>query len=254
MKKFLALIILPFIFSSCMVSPKNQNMIKGGINSKKVDRIIITNNKYGGRYSIIDKKTIERFVNIILESKDVNKPTDLESDFTIDFYGETKNIASFKYIAGIEDTSQANLTDINGRLYHVDTSIENEFIGRLMKKNSYKNVRAYYESLIERIFEKINAKKGDVVVIDISKDYIVTKSITSLEQKKMIDSIDSSGVIIKYPSENCDYDYYIKIDTKKYNDTSCSAYVTVTDKLKAKVVYIIEGSFKDGWSYYIRYK
>lgn len=256
MKRFtLLLIIIPFLLTSCMGKKKNQNIFEMGLANKNIERVTVTNNKYAGKYTIIDKKTIERFTNIILEADDVKKSLNIDSDFTFDFYDESKNIASFKYIAGIDDKDTANLIDSKGRLYHIDMSIEDEFINRLMKKNSYKHVSEYYESLLSRIFEKINAKKGDIVIVDITKDYIVTKSITSIEQKKIIESIDKKGINVKTPNENEEYDYYIKIDTRKYTDASCKTYITVIDKFKAKVTYVIEGNYIDsGWSYYIKFK
>ncbi|SKA76692.1 hypothetical protein SAMN05443428_101245 [Caloramator quimbayensis] len=254
MKKIILLLIIPFLFTSCIGGKKNQNLMSLGLN-KDIERITVTNNKYAGKYTIIDKKTIERFSNTILEAKDAKSDSGLESDFTFEFYSESKSIASFKYIAGIDDESTANLYDDKGRLYHVDNSIEDEFINRLMKKGNFKHVSEYYESLLSLIFEKTNIQKGQIAVVDIRKDFLVTKYITSIEQKKMIESIDNKGITVKFPKEAEKYDYYILIDTRKYNDNTCKTYVTVTDSLGSKVIYVLEGNYIDSkWSYYIKFK
>ncbi|MCX7884042.1 MAG: hypothetical protein N2448_03310 [Caloramator sp.] len=255
MKRVVALlIIIPFLFTSCMGRKKNPALTNLRID-KDIERITVMNNKYAGKYTIIDKKTIERFSNIILEAKDAKSDSTLESDFTFDFYSESKCVVSFKYIAGIEDENTANLYDDKGRSYHVDNSIEDEFINRLMKKGSFKHVSEYYESLLSLIFEKINIKNGQIAAVDIKKDFLVTKYITSLEQKKMIENIDNKGITVKFPKESEKYDYYILIDTRKYNDNTCKTYVTVTDSLGSKVIYVLEGNYTNSkWSYYIKYK
>lgn len=256
MKKVIPLLLLvSLIFTSCMGRSKNQNILGTGLDNADIERITVTNNKFAGKYTIIDKKIIERFKNIVLDARDAAVDSKLEPDFTFDFFGETSKIASFRYTAGIDDKGTANLVDDKGRLYNIDTSIEDEFISRLMKKDGNKNVPEYYESLISRIFEKTGVGDGTTVIVDITKDYLVTKSMTSVEQKRMLDNIDRGGVNIKYPGEVDKYDYYIKVDTRKYNDTACKAIVTVTDKNNVKVTYNIEGTYtNDSWSYFIKFK
>lgn len=256
MKKIIPLVvIIMLLLTSCMGAKKNQNILNLGLQNADIERVTITNNKFAGKYTIIDKRAIERFKNTVIESTDASIESRLEPDFTFDFFGESRKIASFKYTAGIDDAKTANLVDEKGRLYHVDDSIEDEFIKRLLKKDDNQHVPEYYESLISRIFEKTGVQEGSTVIVDIRKDYLVTRSVTSVEQKKILDSIDEKGIKIKYPGEVDKYDYYIKIDTRKYNDTSCKTLVSVTDKNNVKVTYQIEGNYTDSkWSYFIKYK
>ena len=249
---FLAFILL---FSASCGGKVNPKISKLGLTSADIERITITNNKFSGKYTIIDKQSISRFINLIERSKDSTVDSKLAPDFTFDLFDNEKKVASFKYIAEVDDSSTANLIDTNGNLYYVDSSIEDEFIKRLMKKDSNKNVDDYYESTIKRVIDKTNLKTNSTVAVDISKDYLVTKSITSMEQKKILDSIQKDGIKIIDYQEADKYDYLIKIDTRKYNDSSSEAYITVTDSKNVKVVYVFDGTYDNSsWSYAINYK
>ena len=256
MKKIFAIFLVFILLLSASCGGKvNPKISKLGITSADIERITITNNKFSGKYTIIDKQSINRFINYIVRSKDSTEDSKLTPDFTFDLFDNEKKVASFKYIAEVDDSSTANLIDTSGSLYHVDSSIEDEFIKRLMKKDSNKNVDDYYESTINRVIEKTDVKPNSTIAVDISKDYLVTKSITSMEQKKILDSIQKDGIKINNLQESEKYDYLININTKKYNDSSSEAYITVTDSKNVKVVYVFDGTYNDSkWSYAINYK
>lgn len=161
----------------------------------------------------------------------------------------------FNYVASVDDKDVVNLTDEKGALYHVDTSVENEFLKRIMRKTTSKNVPEYYISLLELMIEKTNVAQNSTIVVDITKDYTVTKGILSVEQKRILDSVDKRGIKVKFPKEVSTYNYYIKINTTSYTDDSAKAAITVKDKLNTETKYNLEGKYDNGkWSYFIRYK
>lgn len=256
MKKiYIVFLVFILLLSASCGGKVNPKLSKMGFASADIERITITNNKFSGKYTIIDKQSINRIINLLVRSKDSTVDSKLTPDFTFDLFDNEKKVASFKYIAEVDDADTANLIDTNGSLYHVDSSIEDEFIKRLMKKDSNKNVDDYYESTIKRIIEKTSMKPNSTVAVDISKDYLVTKSITSMEQKKILDSIQKDSIKIIDKQESNKYDYLIKINTKKYNDSSSEANITVTDSNNAKVNYVFDGTFNNSkWSYAISYK
>jgi hypothetical protein len=251
----LFLIIISTSLTGCIGDKVNPKLIKLGLKDNGMQRIAITNNRYAGRYTIIDKKSIDNFTKIILNAKNVTIDSKLDPDFIFEFYDETKNVSSFKYIAGIDDENTANLIDMNGNLYHVSLSLEDEFMKRMMNSDSFKNIPDYYISLIGLLVQKSEAKKGETVVVDIDKDYVVTRNITSVEQKNILDSINSKGVRIKFPNETETWNYIIKINTSKYKDDSSEATASITDNKNSTIKYIIQGTYENGnWNYYIKYQ
>lgn len=256
MKKFIAIILLlPMLLSSCKGRSETERRIKSSIEGAHIDRVIITSTRNAAKYTIVDLKSISRIKGNILKAKDANKDTKLEPDFIFKFFEGRKEAASFEYIAGINDKDEGNLIDDKGSLYNISSIIEDEFLKRIMRKTSSKNVPEYYISLIELILEKTNAQHGSTVVVDVIKDYTVTKSILSVEQKRILDSVDKKGIKIILPSEKDGYDYYIKINTSSYTDIASKGTVSVKNKLNVETIYHVEGNFKDGkWSYYIRFK
>ncbi|WP_152539046.1 hypothetical protein [Fervidicella metallireducens] len=257
MKKLyiLPLLIVLMLFSSCTTSRVNQDMINRGLDKANIERITITNNRYAGRYTIVGEKNINRLRKNVIRALRVSVDNKLEPDFVIDFYDNTKRLSTFKYIAGIDDKKTANLIDENGNLYHINPSIENEFIKRMMKKSDHLHVPEYYISLIEILIDKIKPEDNSTIVIDISKDFSITRSITSVEQKRILDDIDKNNLNLRMPKEVEKWDYSIKIITNTYNDKKCETVVTVTDKNQSVVKYKFEGSFERGkWSYHIKFK
>lgn len=256
MKKLIALILLlPMLLSSCKGRSETERKIKNSIEGAHVDRVIITSTRNAAKYTIVDLKSISRIKANILKAKDAKKDTKLEPDFTFKFFEGRKEAAIFEYIAGINDSDEGNLIDDKGNLYNISSIIEDEFLKRIMRKTSSKNVSEYYISLIELILEKTNVQENSTVVVDVIKDYTVTKSILSVEQKRILDSVDKRGVKIILPSEEDKYDYYIKINTSSYTNITSKGTVSVKNKLNVETKYYVEGTFKDGkWSYYIRFK
>lgn len=243
------------LLSSCSGGSETEKRIKSSIEGSHIDRVIITSTRNAAKYTIVDLKSISRIKSSIIRAKDAKEDIKLEPDFILKFYEGTKEAASFEYIAGINDRDKANLKDDKGNLYNISSTIEDEFLKRIMRKTSSKNVPEYYISLIELILEKTNAQEGSIAVVDVTKDYTVTKSILSVEQKRILDSVDKKGIKIVLPNEKDDYDYYIKIITNSYTDVSSKGTVSVKNKLNIETVYKVEGNFKDNkWSYYIRYK
>lgn len=243
-----------FLLTGCIGDKANPVLVSKGIKDKSMQRIAITSSRYAGRYTIIDRKAIENFTKIILNATDVQKNSYLEPDFILEFYSDDNNIINFKYIAGISDTEVANLIDPDGRMYHVSSSIENEFLKRLVKGSDSENIPEYYISLIRLLIGKTAVKSGETVVVDISKDYVVTRSITSVELKKIIDSIDSNAKI-KFPSETKVYNHIIKINTSKYTDQTTNADISISDSKGKTQYYEIVGTYENGdWNYHIKYK
>jgi hypothetical protein len=257
MKKISTIIVCILIainLTSCIGNKVNPNLVALGLRDKSMQRVAITNNRYAGRYTIIDKKTITSFSNVVLNASDATIDNKLDPDFIFEFYDDTRNVATFKYIAGIDDKKTANLIDSNGKLYHVSTSIENLFMKELMNRNDTQNVAGYYISLIKLLIQKANVNNNDVIVADISRDVVVTRSITSIEQKNILDSIASKGKIV-FPNETQKYNYYIKINTSEYTGTSVTAVAAVTDKNNLTIKYEIVGTYEEGgWNYHIKYK
>jgi hypothetical protein len=258
MKKIATLLMLILIstsLTSCIGDKVNPKLIKLGLKDNGMQRIAVTNNRYAGRYTIIDKKSIDNFTRIILNAKDVTVDSKLEPDFIFEFYDEIKNVSTFKYIAGIDDTNTANLIDTNGKLYHVSLSLEDEFMKRLMNSDSFKNIPEYYISLIGLLVDKTEVKKGETIAVDINKDYVVTKNITSVEQKSILDRINSKGAHIEFPSETMNWNYKIKIDTSKYRDDSSEAIASITDSKNSTIKYIVLGTYEnENWNSHINYK
>lgn len=248
-------ILLAISLTSCVGDRVNSSIVKLGLKDNEMQRIAITNNRYAGRYTIIDKKTIDNFTKTILYSKNSLKDSKLDPDFIFEFFDDTRNVATFKYIAGIEDTSIANLIDTNGKLYRVSTSVEDQFMKRLMNSDNSVNVASYYISLLKLLIEKTNVNKSDVIVVDISKDYVVNRSVTSIELRNILNSVDSKGAKIIFPNETSQSNYKIKINTTTYTDNNCNAIASVTDKNNVVTKYEIVGTFEAGdWNYHIKYK
>ncbi|MDF2674891.1 MAG: hypothetical protein K0R09_3159 [Clostridiales bacterium] len=257
MKKLLLVsgVILMLLLTSCVGGRKNEKILNMGFDKAVIDRIVIVNTRGGVKYTIIDDKSINRIKGIIVRGRDAETDIKLDPDFLFEFYDGKTIVASFNYIAGISDKKTANLAEENGELYHVSTMIEDEFVKRIMKSNVNKNVPEYYISSIEKILESSNIKEGSEVVVDLSKDYTVTKYILSVDQKRILDSIDKKKVDIKLPGETETQDYTINVRTDSYTDTKSESLVSVTDKDKVKTDYYLEGTFESGkWSYYIRFK
>lgn len=257
MKKIYTFILVfaLILLTSCRGSSPTEKMLKAPFEHTIIDRVIITSTRNAAKYTIVDTKSISRFKSHIQKGRDATENSKLEADFIFEFYDGKKEIASFNYIAGLDDKKIANLIDEKGRLYHIGTSVENEFIKRVMRKANNKNVPEYYISLIELMLDKSKIPENSTVVVDITKDYTVTKSILSIEQKRILDSVDTRGVKIKLPGEVDKYDYYIKISTSSYTDMKSNALVGVKDKLNIEKWYYVDGKFeKDEWSHHIRFK
>ena len=256
MKKTLALIgimIFTVLLSSC--SGTSAVEIKKSLQNAQIERITITNSRQDGRYTIIEKKSMDRFKGYLEKAKVAKEDPELEPDFIFELYDGEKSIGPYKYIAGVTDSDQANLIDMDGKLYRISRNIEDIFMKRLMKKNDLKNVPEYYISLLSTIIEKEGIKEGSKVVADIGKDYTVTKSITSIEQKSILNSIKTKKVIISFPSEDKAFDYKIEVKTGKYNNNSSEAVVTVTDPNKKVTKYEVSGNYKKGeWEFHIKFK
>lgn len=247
--------MIPLLLSSCRGKSPTEKALRGPLEGANIDRIIITSTRNAAKYTIVDSKSISRIKAIIVKGRDAREDIKLEPDFTFQFYDGRKEIMSFNYIAGVNDRDVVNLIDEKKTLYHLDTSIENEFLKRIMRKATSKNVPEYYISLLELMIEKSNVAENSTVVVDITKDYTVTKGILSIEQKRILDSVDKRGIKIKFPKEVDAYDYYIKINTTSYTDDSSKTTVTVKDKMNIETKYNLEGKYdNEKWSYFIRFK
>lgn len=248
-------IIVILLFTSCIGVRKNDKILKMGFDKATIDRIVIVSTRGSVKYTIIDDKSISRIKNIIVKGKNALEDSKLEPDFLFEFYDGKTQIAAFNYIAGISEKKTANLIDLEGGLYNINTIIEDEFVKRIMKTNDNKNVSAYYISILEKVLENSDIKNGSKVIVDMSKDYTVTKYILSIDQKRIIDSIKAKDTNIKLLGEEMEGDYTLNIRTDTYTDLQSKTTVAITDSEKKIKEYYLEGTFSDGkWSYYIRYK
>jgi hypothetical protein len=244
-KKIIFLMLLALIntmFTACSRNKANPNMEKAGLGKEKIQRINIVNSRSNQKYTFSQERSKERFQNIVLRAVEVTEDTKLDPDFIFDFYSETKKLGSFKYIAGIDSKDVANLIDEENRLYHIDSSIENEFFKRMIKARQDDFVPQYYTSLIQKILEKLPPKSNTRVVVDIRKDTIVTGSLISVNQKRILDNITKSGFEVKYPGEIEKPDYFITVTTKSYNASKkiADAVVSVTDVNNVKVGFSVK--------------
>lgn len=257
MKKILLVssIILMVLLTSCIGGRRNEKILKMGFDKAVIDRIVIISSRGGVKYTIIDDKSINRIKNIIVRGSNAVTDSKLDPDFQFEFYAGKTVVASFNYIAGISDKKAANLSDDTSGLYHISNIIEDEFVKRIMKSNVNKNVPEYYISMLEKVLESSNVEEGSEVVVDLSKDYTVTKYILSVDQKRILDSIKIKKVAIKLPGETETQDYTITVRTNSYTDVQSQTIVSITNKDKVTTDYYLEGTF-DGqkWSYYIRFK
>ncbi|KRQ85827.1 hypothetical protein ABG79_02391 [Caloramator mitchellensis] len=250
MKRVFYLLITLLLLTSCQrVNPE----IKNKLSSQKIERIVITNTRYAGRYSIIDKKAIARFKNKIIKAEEASINTNLEPDFIFDFYSENKKIASYKYIAELNENNTVNLYDESGKTYRIPTSIEDEFIKRLLKKDRNANVPDYYKDSINLILDKLNVK-DKTIAIDLKKETMTLKYLTSVEIKEIFESINRDGIKINLLEQNSNFDVLISINTKKYSGNTVQSEITVTDSNGAKTIYFIEGNYKNKWDFFIKYK
>ena len=220
-----------------------------------MDRLVITNSRYAGKYTIATENTIKSIKNNILKAKGNAEDSLLEPDFIMEFYSGSKKVATFYYTAKINDDQVANLKDENGKLYHISTNIEQNFMKRIMRSDDREKVPEYYTSLISKLLDKIDTANGDVVVIDLSKDDSITKSLTSVEQKNLLESISAKGISLKFPSEAEQWNYYITINTKQYTDKACKGKVTINDVAKnTSTEYSVQGNYESKWEYHLQYK
>ncbi|GFR34450.1 hypothetical protein [Thermobrachium celere] len=259
MKKFLVLIctLIVLFTSSCNFFKHSNSKIESKLNKNiKYERIIITSTRLAGRYTIFDQTSIKRFMNEIYGAKNVEGDITLQPDFFIEFYDSNKKVATFKYIAGITDENQPNLIDEEGNKYYVDSSIEDEFIKRIMKKEMFKGASDYYISLLEDVLNRIKQERQDniKVYIDINKDYLVIKYLTSVDMRNIYDSVKIQGIEI-VENEN-QADYVINIVTSEYKDTKVVANVSIKDKSNYTKKLFYEGNRVDGkiTSYFIKNK
>lgn len=257
MKKLLLLsfLTITLLLTSCVGGRRNEKIVKTGFDKAAVDRIVITNTRGGVKYTIIDEKGINRIKNIIVRGKDAEVENKLEPDFLFEFFDGKTIVASFNYIAGISDKKTANLISDKEGIYHVNTMIEDEFVKRIMKTNVNKNVPEYYISLLEKVIESSTIEAGSHIVVDMSKDYTVTKYILSVDQKRILDSINQKDTAISFPGEIEKPDYTIKVSTDSYTDTQSETIVSVTNKAGETTDFYLEGTFEGNkWSYYIRFE
>lgn len=258
MKKFLIFILALFVglTTSCSTFKHINPKIESKINREtKYERIIITSTRLAGRYTVFDASSIKRFSNKMYEAKDISAQTNFEPDFFIEFYDSNKKVATFKYIAGITDETQPNLIDEDGNRYYVDNSIEDEFIKRIMKKEMFKGAKEYYVSLLEDVLERIPKKNNGInkVYINIDKDYIVTKYLTSVDMFNIFDSIKNNSVEIVDSIDKADY--VVTIVTSTYNDTKVVASVNIKDSNNVVQKLSYEGNrVGDKITYFIKNK
>jgi len=250
------LIAATICLSACSTGSVNPDIAElPDFQSASMDRLVITNSRYAGKYTIATKNTIKSIKKQILKAKGNVEDSLLEPDFIFEFYSGSKKVATFYYTAKITDKGIANLKDENGKLYHISTDIEQNFMKRIMRSDDRKNVSEYYTSLITKLLDKTEASSNDVVVIDISRDDSITKSMTSIEQKHLLDSVSSKGVSLRFPSEVEKWDYYITINTTHYSDDSCKATVTIDDVVNnTSIKYSVQGDYGSEWEYHIQYK
>lgn len=256
MKRFLlCCIFMSMILTSCVGTKVNQAMAEYGLESAELSRVNILSTRYAGKYTLIDKRSMNRVRNVVIKARDAKIDTKLQPDFIFDFFDDTDKLASFKYIAGIDDSDTANLIDEDGHLYHISPSVENEFLKNILKTSNAKNIPEYYESLIEKLLDNDMVKDGSTVVVDISRDDNVMKSILSVDQKEILDTIDKKSIKVMYPGETENWDYTIKIITKKYSGTECQTTAYITGKDDVSKGFSIVGTFKeDVWEYFITFK
>lgn len=258
MKRIVAFLLIAasLCLSACSNRSVNPDIAKlPDFQGTTMDRLVITNSRYAGKYTIATKNTINNIKKQILKAKGNAEDSLLEPDFVFEFYSGSKKVAVFYYTAKINDNGIANLKDENGNLYHISTDIEQSFMKRIMRSDDRENVPAYYTSLITRLLDKTGASSGDVVVVDISSDDSITKSMTSIEQKHLLDSIPDKGVILKFPSEVEQWNYCITIHTTQYNDDSCKVTVTIDDVANStSIKYSVQGDYESEWEYHIQYK
>lgn len=255
MKKRILLLCLitTLLFTSCSSSRVNPKIQKKGIENTPIQLVTVTNKRFAGKYTIVDKKIVERFKNSVLRAKDVSETNKLDPDFTFDFYDQTKKIASFNYIAGINDDEVGNLIDEEGNIYHINPSVEDEFIKRLLNKSGTSNssmAPEYYISLLKDLIKKAKVPENSTIVVDIRKDYLVTRQLTSVEQKRILDSINEKNIKIMFPTETDKWDYLFEIRTEKFAGNTSLARVTVTDKDKNVAKYSFKGTFDKKWTYH----
>ncbi|KMT22918.1 hypothetical protein [Clostridium cylindrosporum] len=249
-----AILIFTILLSACSGGGSAVE-IKKAMQNAQIERITITNARYAGRYTIIDKKSMERFKGYIEKARIAKEDPGLEPDFVFELYDGTRSVGNFKYIAGVTDSSEANLIDMNGKLYRISRSIEDIFMKRLMKKNDLVNVPEYYISLISTIIKKHGMKEGSKVVADIGKDYSVTRSITSVDQKSILNSVSANKISVNFPTDSKNFDYSIEVKTGKYNNTSSEAVISVRDKEGKVTKYEVSGNYKSGdWEFHIKFK
>lgn len=255
MKKLIVLLIFisMLILSSCS-GGESAEEVKKTLQNKHIERITITNSGYAGKYTIKDQKSMERFLKYLEKAKVAKENPNLTPDFIFEIYGGENNIATYNYIAGITDSDEANLIDKDGKLYKISRNVEDIFLKRIMKKNKLEHVPEYYVALITKIVEKQNIKEGSKIVADIGSDLSVTKSITAVEQRSILNSINKDNIKVMFPDENKAADYKIVIKTSKYDSTSCEAKVTVTDKKNKATRYEVSGNYKGGsWEFHIKF-
>ncbi len=250
------LIIASLCLSACSTRSVNPDIAAlTDFHSTTMDRLVITNSRYAGKYTIATENTINSIKKTILKAKGGVQDSLLEPDFKFEFYSGSKRVATFYYTAKINDEETANLKDENGNLYHISTNIEQSFMKRIMRSDDRENVSSYYTSLVRKLLDKTVASGGDVVVIDISNDDSITKSMTSVEQKHLLDSISSKGISLKFPSEVEKWDFYITINTTQYTDNSCKGNATIDDVANnTSVKYSVQGDYEKEWEYHIQYK
>jgi hypothetical protein len=258
LKKIIAflLIAVSLCLSACSTRSVNPDIAAlPDFQSTTMDRLVITNSRYAGKYTIATSNTIKSIKKYILKAKGNVEDSLLEPDFVFEFYSGSKKVATFYYTAKINDDGTSNLKDENGNLYHISTNVEQSFMKRIMRSDDRENVSSYYTSLVTKLLDKTEASSGNVVVIDISDDDSITKSMTSIEQKHLLDSISSKGVSLKFPSEVEQWNYYITINTTQYTDDSCKGTVTINDVANnTSVKYSVQGDYETEWEYHIQYK
>ncbi|SUY48354.1 putative lipoprotein [Clostridium putrefaciens] len=203
------------------------------IKQNDVPKITIQSNRDNGfKFIVTDKRTVNEIYNILSSGKAVEGKTNLDADYTFEFYESDDKIYKFSYVAGIQEKGMGNFYDEN-KNYVVSKRIDNDIIKNMATLRKPRNFETlYYNSILEFIDQNVKTEMKDKKIgINISNDVEVAKYILSSDIEDFKINLKGKMSNLSLVENNKeDFDILVNVKTYGYKTTVYKSVIKLYNK------------------------